>query len=64
MIEIATDILEDEILRRWPVALDFTSSSDIDWTRSIKEIDAQLYKKYGLSEDEIKFIEDKIKSME
>lgn len=43
---------------------DFTSSSDIDWTKSIKEIDAQLYKKYGLSEDEIKFIEDKIKAME
>lgn len=28
---------------------DFTSTSDIDWTQSVAEVDAQLYKKYGLS---------------
>lgn len=44
--------------------LDYTPKSDIDWTRSIPEIDQQLYKKYGLSEEEIAFIEEKIKSME
>lgn len=43
---------------------DFTSASDIDWSKSISEIDQQLYKKYGLSEEEIKFIEEKIKPME
>ncbi len=43
---------------------DFTSNSDIDWTKSISEIDKQLYKKYGLSEYEIRFIEEKIKPME
>ena len=43
---------------------DFTSNSDIDWDKSIPEIDKQLYKKYNLSEDEIKFIEEKIKPME
>ncbi len=43
---------------------DFTSNSDIDWSKSTPEIDKQLYKKYGLSEDEIKFIEEKIKPME
>lgn len=43
---------------------DFTSSSDIDWTRSIPEIDRQLYKKYGLSESEITFIESKVREME
>ncbi|WP_172983736.1 Eco57I restriction-modification methylase domain-containing protein, partial [Lactobacillus helveticus] len=32
---------------------DFTSKSDIDWTKSIPEIDQQLYKKYNLSDDEI-----------
>ena len=42
---------------------DFTNKSDIDWSKSIKEIDQQLYKKYGLSEDEIKFIEEKVKEM-
>ena len=42
---------------------DFTSNSDIDWSKIISEIDNQLYAKYGLSEDEITFIESKIKPM-
>lgn len=42
---------------------DFTSSSDIDWSKSIHEIDQQLYAKYGLSEDEINFIETHVKEM-
>ena len=42
----------------------FTSSSDIDWSKSISEIDKQLYVKYGLTDDEIAFIEEKIKPME
>ncbi len=36
---------------------DFTSQSDIDWSKSIPEIDQQLYKKYGLDQKEIDFIE-------
>lgn len=43
---------------------DFTSSSDIDWSKPIPEIDKQLYAKYGLSEDEVAFIESMIKAME
>ena len=43
---------------------DFTTNSDIDWSKSIPEIDKQLYKKYGLSKDEIEFIESKVKEME
>lgn len=43
---------------------DFTDKSDIDWNKSIKEIDKQLYKKYDLSQDEIDFIEKKIKEMD
>ncbi|MCZ3668378.1 hypothetical protein L2724_08985 [Limosilactobacillus vaginalis] len=43
---------------------DFTASSDIDWTKSIPEIDQQLYKKYGLSEEEIDFIETHVKEMD
>ena len=41
----------------------FTNKSDIDWSKSISEIDKQLYKKYRLSNEEIQFIEKKIKSM-
>lgn len=43
---------------------DFTSNSDTDWSKSVSEIDKQLYAKYNLSEDEIAFIEEKIKPME
>ena len=43
---------------------DFTSNSDIDWSKSIPEIDKQLYKKYGLTKEEIDFIESMIKPME
>ena len=43
---------------------DFTSNSDIDWTKSISEIDQQLYKKYGLSDEEINFIETKVQEMD
>ena len=43
---------------------DFTSESDIDWSKSIPEIDQQLYKKYGLTKEEIAFIESMIKPME
>lgn len=43
---------------------DFTSKSDIDWSKSIAEIDKQLYKKYGLDKKEIDFIESMIKPME
>lgn len=43
---------------------DFTENSDIDWTKSVAEIDQQLYKKYGLTEEEIAFIEEKVQAME
>lgn len=42
---------------------DFTTQSDIDWSKSIPEIDQQLYAKYNLSENEIAFIEKMIKPM-
>lgn len=43
---------------------DFTANSDIDWTKTIPEIDRQLYAKYGLDENEIAFIETRVKAME
>lgn len=42
---------------------DFTLTSDIDWSKSIPEIDQQLYKKYGLSQEEVDFIETRVKPM-
>ena len=43
---------------------DFSETSDIDWNKSIDEIDYQLQTKYNLSEEEIAFIEATIKPME
>lgn len=41
----------------------FTSLSDIDWNKSIPEIDNQLSAKYQLTNEEIAFIKSLIKSM-
>lgn len=43
---------------------DFTSASDIDWSRSVTEIDQQLYEKYSLDDEEIGFIESHAKEMD
>ncbi|MGI8637207.1 MAG: Eco57I restriction-modification methylase domain-containing protein, partial [Segetibacter sp.] len=42
---------------------DFTKGSDIDWSKTVSEIDQQLYKKYALTEEEIAFIEDNAQEM-
>ena len=42
---------------------DFTVHSDIDWSKSVAEIDRQLYRKYDLTADEIEFIETHVKEM-
>ena len=42
---------------------DFTAHSDIDWSKSVAEIDQQLYRKYDLTADEIEFIETRVKEM-
>lgn len=36
---------------------DFTADSDIDWSKSIANIDRQLFTKYGLDWEQILFIE-------
>lgn len=59
-------ITQDNTKEKWkyvPIQ-DFTENSDIDWTKSISEIDQQLYKKYGLDKNEIDFIEEKVRAME
>ena len=42
---------------------DLSENSKIDWSKSITQIDQQLYKKYKLSPEEIDFIEKMIKPM-
>lgn len=59
-------VTQDNPIKVWAeVPLEnFKSNSDIDWSKSISEIDQQLYKKYGLSKEEIDFIETKVKEMD
>ena len=59
-------ITQDNSSEKWKYVplQDFTPSSDIDWTKSISEIDRQLYAKYGLDEKEIEFIETHVKEMQ
>ena len=42
---------------------DFSEASDIDWSLSVEEIDALLYKKYNLTDTEIRFINEKVQAM-
>ena len=58
-----TQHAQDRVYRFVPLQ-DFTSKSDIDWSRPVSEIDAQLYAKYGITKSEQKFIESMIKPME
>ena len=41
----------------------FTKKSTIDWSKSISEIDHQLYKKYNLIKEEIAFVEENVQPM-
>ena len=49
---------------RFVPMLDFASNSTVSWTKSIDDIDKQLYKLFGFDEDEIEFITSHIKPME
>ena len=42
---------------------DFTTNKDIDWSKSVEDIDKQLYNKYHLEQPEIDFIESMVKPM-
>ncbi|MDO4649799.1 MAG: Eco57I restriction-modification methylase domain-containing protein [Eubacteriales bacterium] len=59
-------VTQDLTPKKWKYVplQDFTVASDIDWSTSIHNIDLQLYKKYGLSDEEINFIETHVKEME
>ena len=59
-------ITQDNSIETWRLIplQDFTTSSDIDWSQPTVGIDRQLYSKYGLSDEEIAFIETNVKEME
>lgn len=59
-------ITQDNTASKWEFVpmQDFTNKSDIDWSKSIPEIDRQLYAKYNLSQEEIDFVERNVKEME
>ena len=42
---------------------DFSKNSDIDWHKLTKDIDQILYKKYNLTDEEIKFIEENVRGL-
>ncbi|HFI0026366.1 TPA: Eco57I restriction-modification methylase domain-containing protein [Streptococcus suis] len=52
-----------QIVYKYVPMQDFTSSSDIDWSKSIEEIDNQLFDKYGLTEHEREHIKSSIKEI-
>lgn len=58
-------ITQDNTKDKWRYVplQDFTPNSDIDWSKSVHEIDLQLYRKYGLDDKEIEFIETHVKEM-
>lgn len=58
-------ITQDNTSGKWRYVpmQNFDSTSDIDWSQSVHDIDQQLYRKYRLSDDEIEFIETHVKEM-
>lgn len=58
-------VTQDTTAYKWKYVplQDFTNHSDIDWSQSIHDIDLQLYRKYGLDQKEIDFIETHVKEM-
>ena len=62
VLKITQDIVPAKF--KYVPTQDFTLSSDIDWSKSISDIDKQLYKKYKLTKAEIDFIESHVKEMD
>ena len=58
-------VTQDNTSEKWNYVplQDFTIASDIDWSQPISKIDQQLYKKYGLDQTEIDFIESHVKEL-
>ena len=61
----AKKVTQDNPIDTWECVplQNFGTTSDIDWSKSVHEVDLQLYRKYGLDENEIDFIETHVKEM-
>lgn len=53
-----------QVVYRFVPIQDFTEHSDIDWSKSVDEIDEQLFDKYKLTKEECDFIKSTIKPMD
>ena len=62
MLSVSSINLSSEKFQFIPLQ-DFTEKSDIDWNKTLKDIDKQLYIKYHFTNEEIAFIESMIKPM-
>lgn len=62
VLKITQDIVPGKF--KYVPVQNFSTNSDIDWSKSLHEIDLQLYRKYGLSAEEVSFIESNVKEME
>lgn len=62
MLSVSSINLSPEKFQFVPLQ-DFTKKSDIDWNKTLKDIDKQLYVKYKLTNKEISFIESMMKVM-
>ena len=61
--KITQDNATKEVWKYVPLQ-DFTNDSDINWAKSLTDIDKQLYSKYALTDEEVDFIETRVKAME
>ena len=61
VLKVTQDLNADKF--KYVPLQDFTSNSDIDWSKSIAEIDEQLFDKYGLDEKVRNFIRTKVTEM-
>ncbi len=61
VLKITQDIVPSKF--KYVPKQNYGVKSDIDWSKPISDIDNQLYAKYGLSQEEIDFIETNVKEM-
>lgn len=56
---------QDNTSEKWRLIplQDFTSTSDIDWSGDVRDIDLQLYEKYKLNTKEVEFIESAVRAL-
>lgn len=63
VMKITQDNATKEVWQYVPL-FDFQLGTLIDWTKHIKEIDQQFYRYFEFNEEEIAFIEEKVKAMD